>query len=608
MESNKKEFLNAISVFGTFVIISFPPAAYLTYIFFKDQDRVDLEKLIIFGTVHAIANLGFAFFYIKDKILLSKENSVLNLFLLLNIFFLLPVFPISIFTDIFQPSRLLNTYKILKMNYPQGYFNKIINLAIKKFAFVLFILIFIIPFWAVSYLGTSNYIKNEINFRRDSIKVVGTGSMYPTFPKGDGKNAQELSKEVVATPGMSRFPAGFSIFGRSFFKYNLHRGDIISFTNDAVKSIIKDDGLDGTGFIKRIIALPGDTLEIRDGLVRVNGIEIKEPYIARARSTFGGDSLKECQILQIPENKAFVMGDNRKSSQDSRFKLGLIDFSDVDHVIPFDKQKGILDKNWRDTSHDNDPSAKIHLDKNEYLELLNQKRADLELKPLKLSSKLDETAKLRGEIMFKKQDLEPNTSDGDESMRAVLESKDLSTILIGEGAVKGYYDAKELIDNQFEFSTTKKFLTNKDFNEIGIAEVSGLIENCPAQIIVTHISGYVPPTYSTDQINTITVSIANLKTTKESWIQAKGDTFFYNENKADFDKIFSILDYQIAIYEKILSKMQNVKWLDKDEQKFLSEDTKKLSEERDRLMTKLNNKIQELSKPKNAVQPITSGT
>ena len=62
--------------------------------------------------------------------------------------------------------------------------------------------------------------------------------------------------------------------------------------------------------IKRVIALPGDSVEVKNGLVYVNGAKLDEPYI-KEPPTYKLDKRK------IPENEYFVLGDNRNNSNDS---------------------------------------------------------------------------------------------------------------------------------------------------------------------------------------------------------------------------------------------------------------------------------------------------
>jgi signal peptidase I len=63
-------------------------------------------------------------------------------------------------------------------------------------------------------------------------------------------------------------------------------------------------------YIKRVIALPGDTVEVKGGAVYVNGTKLDEPYIKEPPAYTLGKEI-------IPENEYFVLGDNRNNANDS---------------------------------------------------------------------------------------------------------------------------------------------------------------------------------------------------------------------------------------------------------------------------------------------------
>ena len=71
-------------------------------------------------------------------------------------------------------------------------------------------------------------------------------------------------------------------------------------------------------FVKRIIAIPGDSIEIRQGNVYVNGGKITEPYVNRGSQVAGFVDRDELSLRTVPEGAYFVMGDNRRGSRDSR--------------------------------------------------------------------------------------------------------------------------------------------------------------------------------------------------------------------------------------------------------------------------------------------------
>lgn len=92
----------------------------------------------------------------------------------------------------------------------------------------------------------------------------------------------------------------------------VHRGDIVTLNTHQSGKII----------IKRIIALPGDTLEIRSNQIYLNGMALQEDYIAEPMRT------PDIPAFTLGDDQYFVLGDNRNVSADSRY-YGLFSRSDI---------------------------------------------------------------------------------------------------------------------------------------------------------------------------------------------------------------------------------------------------------------------------------------
>lgn len=117
-------------------------------------------------------------------------------------------------------------------------------------------------------------------------KVSGN-SMFPTMHDGDYLITEKIS-----------------------YKLNQpKRGDIVVLQNP------KDESQD---FIKRIIALPGDTIKIENNRVFVNGGTQPETYLPPNTLTRSGNFLREATTVSMDPNQYFVIGDNRNHSSDSR--------------------------------------------------------------------------------------------------------------------------------------------------------------------------------------------------------------------------------------------------------------------------------------------------
>ncbi|WP_066175368.1 signal peptidase I [Bacillus marinisedimentorum] len=100
------------------------------------------------------------------------------------------------------------------------------------------------------------------------------------------------------------------------------RGDIV---------IIKDSTED-RHYVKRVVALPGDKVEVKNDELYVNEQLIKEPYLSDNRNQarkLGMMLTGNIDPIIIPEGEIYVMGDNRLVSKDSRNGLGLIKDDDI---------------------------------------------------------------------------------------------------------------------------------------------------------------------------------------------------------------------------------------------------------------------------------------
>lgn len=88
-------------------------------------------------------------------------------------------------------------------------------------------------------------------------------------------------------------------------------------------------------YIKRVIGLPGDTVEMKDDQLFINGKAFDEPYIEENKEKiFKDQKLTEDFEVTVPEGQLFVLGDNRRNSTDSRI-IGCIDESSVVGKVEF---------------------------------------------------------------------------------------------------------------------------------------------------------------------------------------------------------------------------------------------------------------------------------
>jgi signal peptidase I len=83
---------------------------------------------------------------------------------------------------------------------------------------------------------------------------------------------------------------------------------------------------DGSNYIKRVIGLPGDSIEYKNDVLYINGKVYNEPYLEKYKKRLNGGTLTYSFTLKetavgsdtVPKDSLFVMGDNRRQSNDSR--------------------------------------------------------------------------------------------------------------------------------------------------------------------------------------------------------------------------------------------------------------------------------------------------
>jgi len=539
-----------------------------------------LVVLVVIGCVaFLIASIILAISVLRKT---SKNQGIIVF--LIKLFLVLTILPLFLLIYYSQPLKLIRKLRQFGL---KGYLNSMgIKTLIRCVSNVLFASLVMLPIWVAGYSVVGTVVLSQFGYATTDIGITGTGSMYPTWPKGTkGKSRKELANEIISASGFIPYPNGIVLGKKRLFGHILGRGDIIIWDNDATRNLTSQDGADPGSLVKRLIGLPGDTIELKDGLLYLNGEAQKEPYIAEPHSTFGEKFLKECQKVTVPQGLVFAMGDNRKGSSDSR-EIGFAPIKDIKYVIPLSKQIGKLDKNWHDATNDITEASKPKIDKKRFLELLNSKRLENGSTELKYQSKLEKSALLRGEVILKTNDFEQK--DAYTMERSMADAGYWNTYW-WEVSIQGYYGADELIENYLENDETdaKKIWMDKKFDDIGIAEVEGTLNGCPTQVIVIHVAGYIPPDYTNDFRKSWKTVLSQLKDIQPGWAKLKTYPDFYQENKKDVNRINEIISIRINNVSAIVARIEANQWLTATEQRFIDQD-QSLFDEQEIIAKRLN--------------------
>ncbi|MEN5297396.1 signal peptidase I [Brucella sp. TWI559] len=172
---------------------------------------------------------------------------------------------------------------------------------------------------------------------------IPSGSMRPTLLEGD---YLFVSKYAY---GYSRYslPFGFDLFNGRIWGAEPKRGDVVVF------KLPSDTNID---YIKRVIGLPGDRIQMRGGVLYINDVAVKrervgtidnpdvtevnrpvEVYRETLPNGVSYDTLDlapnsigdDTRVFEVPAGHYFMMGDNRDNSLDSRFGVGYVPFENL---------------------------------------------------------------------------------------------------------------------------------------------------------------------------------------------------------------------------------------------------------------------------------------
>lgn len=173
--------------------------------------------------------------------------------------------------------------------------------------------------------------------------IVNQTSMYPTFNNNDRLILNRLYRTFKTTPQRG------DIITFEAPSKNYVNGEIANLENPLAIYDKEPTGWLGkffyyvveigkTSYIKRVIGLPGEHVEIKDGKVYINGTELKEEYLPEGTITdsmaVAGAGAGQFLDIVVPEGSVFAMGDNRAHSSDSR-RFGCIPYEKIEGKVVF---------------------------------------------------------------------------------------------------------------------------------------------------------------------------------------------------------------------------------------------------------------------------------
>lgn len=166
--------------------------------------------------------------------------------------------------------------------------------------------------------------------------IVKMPSMYPTLKQDQRLILNRWCRTIKEMPSRGDIITFEAPTSDSYiFSKDFNPNDVAAkYSNEKTKALDKFIynvlEVNKASYIKRVIALPGEHLQIKDGKVYINDVELQEDYLQPQITT----STENCPFydLVVPENCVFVMGDNRPESTDSR-RFGCIPIEKIESKV-----------------------------------------------------------------------------------------------------------------------------------------------------------------------------------------------------------------------------------------------------------------------------------
>ncbi len=164
-----------------------------------------------------------------------------------------------------------------------------------------------------------------------AVSTVNQRSMLDTLVEGDVLycNRVDYAEHPPVRGDIVLFYADNRIRGGLFWEFGMRLTDMAdNWRGIAFRKNIR--------YVKRVIGLPGETVDIREGMVYIEGEPLQEPYVKSLTET-----REQVFPMKIPAGRFLLLGDNREESKDSRdfgcIRLEALEGKPVFRLMPFSK-------------------------------------------------------------------------------------------------------------------------------------------------------------------------------------------------------------------------------------------------------------------------------